>query len=320
MTEQDLAISSPLWRDRVGNLRDWVWHGWQTRYSYLRPQGQSLNQTETPFLLIHGFGASIGHWRNNIPELGKTASVYALDMLGFGDSEKAIASYGVALWVEQIFDFWQTFIGQPTILVGNSIGSLVCLAAAIQHPEMVAGLVTLNLPDPSVREEAIPAFIRPAIAAIEGVFASPLLLKPLFYFVRRPPVIRPWAKLAYANPDAVDDDLVDILSRPAYDRGADRVFCRLFKAMTSPHFGPSVKAALPQLSVPMLLIWGKQDRMVPPGLAPQFAQYNPKIKLVALDRAGHCPHDECPEQVNPLILQWVADWSEDRHKATAEVG
>jgi haloalkane dehalogenase len=53
-------------------------------------------------------------------------------------------------------------------------------------------------------------------------------------------------------------------------------------------------------------MWGRQDRMIPPNLARQFVALNPNLELVELDNAGHCPHDECPEQVNQILLDWLA--------------
>lgn len=296
-------IKSAHWQQLIGSQRDWVWRGWQTRYTYIRPN--QPDEKTTPLILLHGFGTSIGHWRQNLAVLGDRHTVYALDMLGFGASEKAPVSYKVELWVEQVYDFWRTFIRKPVVLVGNSIGSLVTLAAAAMHPDMVQGIVMLSLPDPSVREEAIPKFLRPAIAAVENFVASPLLLKTLFRVVRRPRVVRRWAGLAYANSDAVTDELVDILVGPAQDRGSAQAFCAILKAMTSTTFGPKVKAVLPTLEIPILLIWGQQDRMVPPTFARQFAKYNPNVQLLTLENAGHCPHDECPEEVNQAILAWI---------------
>ena len=297
------VITSLHWQQRVGSQRDWVWHGRQTRYTYIRPD--QPNQKMTPLILLHGFGASIGHWRHNLAVLGEHHTVYALDLLGFGASEKAPVSYKVDLWVEQVYDFWRTFIQQPVVLVGNSIGSLVCLAAAAIHPEMVQGMVMMNLPDLSLEEEAIPQFLRPVVAAIKSVVASPPVLKTLFEVVRRPSVVRRWAAIAYSNPDAVTDELVDILVSPTQDRGAAQAFIAIFKGRVSPEFGPHVKALLPTLNIPMLLVWGQEDRMVPPALAPQFAKYNSNLQLLMLENAGHCPHDECPEQVNQAILDWI---------------
>ncbi|NJO71685.1 MAG: alpha/beta fold hydrolase, partial [Oscillatoriales cyanobacterium RM1_1_9] len=163
--------------------------------------------------------------------------------------------------------------------------------------------------DPAVQQEAIPAWMLPAVETIQSWVASPLLLRPVFYWVRRPAVIRKWARLAYQNPAAVTEELVEILTQPTGDRGAARAFCALFKAMGSPRLGPAVKTLLPQLKIPVLLIWGKQDKLIPLRFAqPQkYLQYNSSLKLIELEEAGHCPHDECPEQVNREILKWLAD-------------
>jgi pimeloyl-ACP methyl ester carboxylesterase len=294
------------WQQRVGNQRDWVWRGWQIRYTYIRASHDHENTT--PLILLHGFGASIGHWRHNLEVLGNYHTVYALDMLGFGASEKAPTNYSVTLWVEQVYDFWQTFIRQPVILIGNSIGSLISLVAAAIHPDMVKGIVMMSLPDPSLELEALPTFFHPVIRGIKSVIASPLLLKPLFQVVRKPEVLKRWAGLAYSNPEAITDELIDILAAPPQDRGSTRAFIALFKSSIGSEFSPSVKKILPNLTIPMLLIWGSKDKFVPPKLASEFAQYNEKLEVLYLEDVGHCPHDEAPEKVNQVILNWIRGW------------
>jgi len=291
------------WQQRVGNQRDWIWRGWQTRYTYIRPQEP---HSKTPLILLHGFGASIGHWRHNLEILSQQHTVYALDLLGFGASQKATANYNIKLWVQQVYDFWKFLIRQPAILVGNSIGSLVCLAAADTHPDMVQGIVMMSLPDPSLEQEAIPVFLQPVVAGIKNIVASPLLLKAVFNILRRPSVLRGWAGIAYARSSAVTPELVEILAHPTEDQGSAMAFSALFKAVSAADFGPKVKLVLPRLKMPILLIWGLQDRMVPPKFARQFADYNPNVHLVSLENAGHCPHDECPEAVNQAILEWTS--------------
>ena len=293
--------SNQLWQQRIGNQRDWVWRGWQTRYSYTRTDINS----NTPLILLHGFGAAIEHWRNNIPILGQEYHVYALDLLGFGASRKANTNYSVYLWVEQVHDFWQTFIGEPVVLVGNSIGSLVCLTAAVTYPEMVKGIVMLSLPDVSIRQEMIPGWLQPIVSTLENLVASPLLLKTLLKILRKPSTIKRWAGVAYQDKTAITDELVEILSSPAYDEGSDKTFSALFKSVRQPQFAPPAKEVLPKLNIPMLLIWGNQDRMVPPNLAPIFAALNPQIKYIEMEQVGHCPHDECPEKFNQILLDWL---------------
>ena len=301
--------NSKKWQQLLGNQRDWIWRGWHTRYTYVRAEDGN-NPELTPLILLHGFGASIGHWRHNLPALSQKHTVYALDLLGFGASKKAATDYTVDLWVQQVYDFWQIFIGKPVVLVGNSIGSLVCFTAAATYPEMVKGIVMISLPDVSMREEMLPRWLMPIVSTIEGAVASPPLLKTLFAFLRRKATIRRWAQIAYVKKEAITDELVDILATPPQDEGAARTFCLLFKAVRRREFAPGAKAVLPTLKIPMLLIWGKSDRMVPFSLAPHFAKLNPQIKLVELDNLGHCPHDECPDKFNHILLSWLhAHWS-----------
>ena len=297
--------TSQSWQERIGNQRDWVWRGWQTRYSYLRGKQQSDGSKYPPIIFIHGFGASIEHWRHNLPAIAEYHTVYAIDLLGFGASRKADTEYSADLWTEQVHDFWQTFIGVPVILVGNSIGSLVCLNATAIYPGMVEGLVMLSLPDVSVREDMLPPLVRPIVTAMENLFASPLLIKNLIKIVRRPNIIRKWAGVAYPRQEAVTDELVEILSSPAYDEGSGQTLFRLSRSVRKASFAKSVRDLLPQLNLPILLIWGLQDKMIPPKQAQAIASLNPRLKLIELEKAGHCPHDEYPEQFNSLLLDWL---------------
>lgn len=299
------------WHSRVGRQRDWIWRGWQTRYTYLRaPEGGH----STPLLLLHGFGASIGHWRNNLPELGQHHTVYALDMLGFGASEKVSAAYCVDFWVEQVYDFWRTFVRRPVILVGNSIGSLVCLAAVATHPEMACGIVMLNLPDSSVLETPkwvsstiafLSPLLKPAVGVTKGILTSPPIFNSVFWLLRRPVLLRLWARQAYATPTAITDELMDIFSSPISDRGAARTLRAMVTTKTQAKGNYAARVVLPQLEIPLLLFWGLQDKMVPPNLARLFLKYNPNLKLIEIENAGHCPHDEQPELVNREILNWI---------------
>ncbi|CDM96602.1 MAG: alpha/beta fold hydrolase [Limnospira sp. PMC 1291.21] len=305
---------------QMGFQRDWIWRGWRVRYTFLRWQHPKEakspifevqdplgSNSPVPLIFLHGFGASIGHWRHNLSVFSHSHPVYALDLLGFGGSEKAIAPYNVSLWTELVHDFWQTFIRRPTIWVGNSIGSLIALATVAQYPKTAKGLVMLSLPDPAAQADLLPGWMVPPVELIQSLVASPIILRPIFYLVRQPSVISRWVKLAYHNPDAVTEELIHILSTPPQERGAARAFTILFRIMGSSKLGPAVRSLFPQVQVPILLLWGKQDRLIPLKLAKPhlYLKYNPHIKLVELEGAGHCPHDECPERVNREIFDWI---------------
>lgn len=294
---------SNTWHQRVGNQRDWVWRGWQTRYTYQRC---AVAEAESaPVLLLHGFGASIGHWQHNLEFLATHHTVYGLDLVGWGGSRKPKIEYTIDLWVDQVYDFWQTFVGQPMILVGNSIGSLVALVAAAKHPEMAASTIMVSLPDLSAEQEMIPRSIQPLVNGLKRLILNPPLLHTLFRFVSQPKVARKWAQIAYFNPDRVTDELVDIFLTPAQEREAPAAFVKIMQGMTSSNFSPNIRKLLPEMTIPMLLIWGCEDRMIPPGTAKILLQLNPRLELVNLEAAGHCAHDEMPDEVNQIVRNWL---------------
>jgi len=255
--------------------------------------------------LLHGFGASIGHWQHNFEFLATNHTVYGLDLVGWGGSRKPDIQYDIDLWVDQVYDFWQTFIGQPLILVGNSIGSLVALVAAARYPEMAASLVMVSLPDLSAEQEMIPRSIQPLVNGIKRVILNPPLLHTLFRVVSQPKVAKIWAKIAYANPDRVTDELVDLFITPAREQEAPAAFVKIMQGMTSSNFSPNIRKLLPEMNIPMLLLWGSDDRMIPQGTAGILLKLNPLLELVNLAGAGHCAHDEMPELVNETIRNWL---------------
>lgn len=296
------------WFDRIGQQRDWIWRGWQIRYSISRVTGPEVLP---PVLLVHGFGAAIEHWRHNIPVLSQSHTVYAIDLLGFGGSRKAKTNYSLALWAEQLYDFWRSLIREPVILMGNSLGSLACAYAAWRYPGMVVGVVFVNLPDVSVRQEAMPPWLQPWVSRLENSLSGPWLIRPLLKFLRQPGVLKPWVKIAYPKTEAVTPELVEILSRPAYDQGAGDTLWALSNSLRQDAFSPAMTTVLAELEIPMLLVWGDRDRMVPFALSERFIGLNPCLTFVPMVGAGHCPHDECPEEFHAIVLPWLEQFAPD---------
>lgn len=287
------------WQSQMGSQRDWVWRGWQIRYTYIRAE----RANDTPVLFLHGFGAAMTQWRSNLIPVSQLHTVYALDLLGFGASEKAAAPYSVALWVEQIYDFWQTFIRQPVILAGHSLGALVALTAAAAHPEMVQGLALMTLP--AARQELLSGRLQEIAGRLESWLAQPLLIRPLFQVIRRRAILRRILKLVYTNAESVTEELIESFALPSLDRGAASVFARLSQARTQTDFSQCTKALLPQVKAPILLMWGEQDRIIPLTWGRQLARLHADLRLIEIPNAGHCLYDECADRVNQELLAWI---------------
>lgn len=281
----------------------WTWRGHKIHYV---KEGEG-----PPIVLVHGFGASAFHWRYNIPELAKRYTVYAVDLLGFGWSEKALVEYDAMIWKDQVIDFLKDVVKEPAIVAGNSLGGFTALATAAALPEQVIGVVLLNsagqfgdtITETKQSEEtAFQKFIlKPLKEAFQRVF-----LGFLFWQAKQPSRIQSVLKSVYINPSNVDDYLVESITAPASDPNAGEVYYRLMSRFMSNQRKYTLDSLLSQLSCPLLLLWGDLDPWVGPTKAIRIKEFYPNTTLVNL-QAGHCPHDEVPELVNEALLKWLSN-------------
>jgi pimeloyl-ACP methyl ester carboxylesterase len=260
-------------------------------------------------LLVHGFGASTDHWRHNIPVLAQRHEVHAIDLLGFGRSAKpAELAYGGPLWRDQLAAYVSERIGRPTVLVGNSLGGFSALAAGAALGDQAAGVVLLNAAGPFSDEQAPPkgwgAITRQTIAG--ALLKSPVLQRLLFENLRRPATIRRTLNQVYVDKTNVDEALVEAIRRPSLDPGAFGVFRTVFDIPR----GQPLDELFAQLTCPLLLLWGIRDPWINAvGRRASFQRHAPAGTREVVLEAGHCPHDEVPDQVNAALLDWIAGLS-----------
>ena len=260
-------------------------------------------------LLVHGFGASTDHWRHNIPVLAQRHEVHAIDLLGFGRSAKpAELAYGGPLWRDQLAAYVHERIGRPTVLAGNSLGGFSALAAGAALGDQAAGVVLLNAAGPFSDEQAPPkgwgAITRQTIAG--ALLKSPVLQRLLFENLRRPATIRRTLNQVYVDKTNVDEALVEAIRRPSLDPGAFGVFRTVFDIPR----GQPLDELFVQLTCPLLLLWGIRDPWINAvGRRAAFQRHAPAGTREVVLEAGHCPHDEVPDQVNAALLDWIAGLS-----------
>jgi len=266
-------------------------------------------------LLIHGFGANTGHWRFNQPALAALAPTYAIDLLGFGRSDQPRARlkdepeqsgsvlYGFDLWGQQVADFCREVIDRPVLLMGNSIGGVVALRAAQLLGERCRGVVLIDCAQRLMDDKQLAtqpawmAWIRPLL---KTMVRQRWLSTALFRNAARPGLIRSVLQQAYPSGSNIDDELIDLLFQPTRRNGAAEAF-RGFINLFDDHLAPQL---MEQLRLPVDLIWGEQDPWEP---LPEAVRWSEQISCVrsisVISGAGHCPHDEAPDQVNPVLIQ-----------------
>lgn len=275
-----------------------------------------------PILLVHGFGASVNHFRYNIPLLVKEGyRVYAIDLLGFGASDKPKdEAYSIELFVQLLTDFIQDKYteSKPWVIAGNSIGGLCSLSVAEKIPHMIQAVVLFNTSrGMSVfRYEDVPRVFRPVLRFFQKVVLGPKN-GPRFFknFKTRENVQKILiSQGVYRDPKNVNDELLEILLGPSDDEGAEDVFLAVFAGPP----GPLPETILPKLSCPILAVWGGKDPWAPVSGGPylsgsMFGQLTKDFTLEVLPEAGHCPHDECPEAVHEKLVPFL-DAAKIRYK------
>ncbi|XP_050204025.1 uncharacterized protein LOC126654030 [Mercurialis annua] len=294
--------------------KKWVWKG-QYSINYLVSDDSDSHLQSPPLLLVHGFGASIPHWRRNIPTLAQNYTVYAIDLVGFGDSDKPKGfTYTMEAWAELILDFLEQVVERPAVLIGNSVGSLACvIAAASASQPLVRGLVLLNcaggMNNKAVVDDWRIKLLLPLLLLVDFLLNQRPIASWIFERVKQRDTLRNVLLSVYGNKESVDDELVEIIRGPANDEGALEAFVSI---VTGPP-GPNPVQLMPTISsIPVLLLWGDQDPFTPlDGPVGQYFSSLPSqlsnVNLCVLQGVGHCPHDDNPDLVHANLLPWLSE-------------
>lgn len=285
----------------INTIQQWQWQGQSIAYEQAGEAGPAL-------VLIHGFGASSFHWRKNLAVLGQTHRVYAVDLLGFGRSAKPTPnqplSYTFETWGQQILDFCRDIVQGPAFLVGNSIGCIVALQAAVTQPKTVQGLVLLNC---SLRllhdrkRQSLPWYRSVGTPIIQSLLGIKPIGQSFFQSLAKAKVVDRVLRQAYGRKAEVTPELVEALVEPSRDPGAVEVFLAFVRYSQ----GPLPEDLLPQVSCPVLVLWGAEDPWEPIDLGRNLAAVPQVEHFIPLPGVGHCPQDEAPELVNPLVRDWT---------------
>ncbi|MBE9041301.1 alpha/beta fold hydrolase [Oscillatoriales cyanobacterium LEGE 11467] len=309
-------IYSPNLQQKLANRRSWNWRGWNTCYAVVEA---SSEEPQTPLLFLHGFGGSIEHWQYNITALGKNRQAYALDLLGFGESEKPPENYTMTLWIEQVYDFWQRFIDRPVVLVGNSMGSALSLVAAQTHPSMVRGIALVGLPDLALLNWARPQWMQSVTSTMEEQLLLPLVQQTLAVLLRQPSVVRQWAKYLCVNWAPFTEELALSITKPTQTPEFEKAWSSIFLAMTRPNFMPKLEELLPKIEMPILWLEGEQDSVFPPNIDDRIFRACPNITRILLANAGHYLHYERSREVNRTIENWLESWDKNSSSLSESV-
>lgn len=302
-------------------LQIWQWNGMDVSLIQTNPQSSETDEKRgSTVVLIHGFGANKEHWRHNVESLANERQVVGIDLIGFGSSEKPRSRlkteshdngwvYSIDNWSQQVVDLIQAKIKGSVQLIGNSIGGVVALNAAriLEEKGEAARQVILidcaqrALDDKRLSEQ--PLLRRLGRPALKALVQQRWLTRTLFQTIARPGLIRKVLEQAYPSKNNVDTQLIHLLLQPALQANADEAF-RGFINLFEDRLATDL---LEQLKTPVAMLCGDLDPWEPVEEAMRWTKYSSVKSIQVLNSVGHCPHDEAPEMVNPLLLDLLRE-------------
>lgn len=274
---QDLYI-------QVGNVKTRYWE---------------LGESGSPVLFVHGLGSFIEHWEQNLTEFSKHHRVYAIDLVGFGLTEKPTVSYSIPFLAKFVQDFMNSKGIKNTSMIGNSLGSMIAIELYLLNPNIVDKLILLD-----------GGFFGRKIAAAFRILSVPFVGE----WLMRPnrDGTEQFLKLMFFDQSFVTEKLVDITFERNSQAGSAKAYLETLRSSANIFglkraFINRTIANKNRLTSPTLIIWGKNDNVLPVAYAYKAAETLPNATLHIFDNCGHMPQIECAEKFNDLAVNFLAE-------------
>jgi len=283
----------------IGGREEWFgWRGHRVAYTK-RGAGDAL-------LLVHGIHASAWsyEWRHNVDTLAREHTVYTLDLLGFGRSDRPSARYSAALYTALIADFAAQVIGGPSVLVGSGLAGAYVIALASRDARRFPGVVAVG--PTGVSRLAVNARVSGDVPRL--AISTPVVGTALFHSLVSRRSLEFALARSYANDRFVTPALVDVHFAAAHQPGAKHASA----AFMAQQLNLGVREELRRLTQPLLLTWGEQAVEAPMDDLRAFRAIKPDADVATFTPAGDLPHDERAGEWNETVLAFLAKLGDAR--------
>jgi len=253
----------------------------------------------SPVVLVHGLGASVESWLPNVEALAERHRVLALDLPGFGRSAKEGLTYSASFAASFVAAFLDAMGAGRASVVGNSMGGLVALQLALDHPERVDRLVLVSS-----------AGLGREVGFYLRLAALPLLGDYLASLGTPEAVVRATISSILSNPHEMPRELIDRWVELTGLPGASAAFVKAARAGLS-IFGQRrqivLRHRLAEVRAPTLIVWGDEDPVIPVAHAYAAHRRLPCARLHVFKGCRHCPQLERPAEFNELVLEFLGE-------------
>ena len=291
--------------DDYGSTAEPSWRGidWQAHVHAVEIQGRRVNYVDVgegdapPAVFVHGLGGCWQNWLENIPRLAQDRRCVALDLPGFSESEMPREKITISGYAQTVVE-WARAIGidRPADVIGNSMGGFVAAEIGISHADFVRRIVLCSAAGISVTNLKR----RPVLTAARiSAAVTNFVIAHRTSMVRRPGLRHLMLAYVFRHPSRIAPDLAYHLMSGSDSPG----FIPALDALTDYDF----RDRLDDVKVPVLLVWGEDDNLVPVADADEFERLIPDACKVVLDDTGHVPMLERPSTFNDLVVDFLAE-------------
>jgi pimeloyl-ACP methyl ester carboxylesterase len=263
-----------------------------------------------PLVAVHGLGGSHANWHDLGPLLARHSRVYAIDLHGHGRTPREGRSASVRSNRELLDRFLDEVVGEPAVLLGNSMGGTIAMLEAAEHPEKVRDLVLIGPAAPRVRTELPDLAVarQAALFAVPGV-AQKVLARRLDKLGAEG-WVRAQMSLTTADIDRVSEEMrqvaVELVASRAAGPDAEAAFLEAARSLVALLArGNRYREVVSSVRGSALVVHGELDRLVPLSCSQALARQRPDWRLEVLDGVGHVPQIEVPERTAELVLGWL---------------
>jgi len=264
----------------------------------VRVHYKQTGQGQPAMLLLHGFAASEFSWREAMQPLAKFGTVIAYDRPAFGLTERPQKwtgenPYGSEFQADTVFAMMDAKNVQQAILIGNSAGGTIATLAALRHPERVRALVLVDAAIYSGKSSS---------GVMDWLLQTPQAQRLGPLFVRS---IKDWgmdfARSAWHDPSKITPDIWTGYLKPLKADNWDRGLWEFNQAPRA----VSLSTRLDEIKLPVLVITGDDDRIVPTENSVRLARELPHARLAVIPNCGHVPHEECPAAFMRAVAEFI---------------
>ena len=266
---------------------------------HLRDEGPRMDgaagapDSELPIVLLHGTSASLHTWEGWAAVLRKDRRVVRMDLPGFAlTGPNPQNNYSIGVYVKFVIDTMNALGIQRFVLAGNSLGGQIAWATAAAHPDRVAKLILVDASGYPISERDMPLGFK---------LATMPVARDLMRVTLPRGVVEQSVRNVYGHPEKVTPELVDLYMDMTRREGNRQALTR---RMQQGYTGDV--AQIRALKLPTLILWGGQDRLVPPDSAQKFARDIAGSKLVMFDDLGHVPQEEDPARTVAEVQRFLA--------------